>query len=159
MSENEKNGRSDREEKGRNGSEKKGRSGYEDLLDLPRPVSRKHPPMKRQDRAAQFMPFAALTGYGAAIREEGRLVEEEILPEEGILGELEEKLALLKGKLRERPMVSFTFFEPDPVKAGGAYRTVTGKLRRIDEVGRKILLEGGEEIPLDHLFDLEEVMG
>ena len=128
---------------------------FADMLDLPRPVSSKHPPMTRLNRAAQFAPFAALTGYEAVIRETGRLTEKEVELSEDRKTELDEKLRQLREQISEAPEVTIIYFRPDERKAGGAYVTVTGRVRRIDEVRGMIILEDRREIRIDRVVSLD----
>ena len=119
---------------------------YGDLIDRDRPVSKRHAPMARSARAAQFSPFAALTGYDDLVREAER--ETEPFPEEndGAREELDRALRELLAR-REAPEAEFTFFIPDGKKEGGAVRRVRGKLIRFDPVQGTILLDGGRLFP------------
>lgn len=128
---------------------------YDDIIHLPRPVSRKRSPMSNSDRAAQFSPFAALTGYDAVIAETGRLTDSQIELDEGGKALLDEKLQILREHLQELPAVSLKVFCPDSRKSGGAYETVTGNVKKIDPVARVLVLTGGEVIPIDRLFGIE----
>jgi len=128
---------------------------YKDLLDHPHHVSEKHPRMSLRERAAQFSPFAALTGHSAAIQETARLTEEERQLDENRLQELNEQLALLESGLSERPFIKVRYYLPDEKKEGGSYRCVRGNLRRIDRHNRELILEDGIRIPLDHITDIE----
>ena len=93
---------------------------YDDIIDLPHHVSETHPPMSRADRAAQFSPFAALTGYDAAVRETARMTERRIELDEGVKAELNARLNCILEHLSEHPQVSITYFMPDEKKSGGA---------------------------------------
>lgn len=114
---------------------------YDDLLLLPHPVSATHPQMSMQERAAQFSPFAALTGYSDVIKETARLTDEWADPDEDRKEELDRRLAFLREHLSERLSVSVTCFLPDKKKAGGSYRTVSGVIRKIDAYGHRLILE------------------
>ena len=131
------------------------RGNYDDIIHLSRPKSKKHPPMPMIDRAAQFSPFAALTGYDAAIKETGRLTDERIELSEESRAALDIKQQLLMDNLADRPVVSVTYFVPDERKSGGAYVTVTGQVKKIDEFARLLILTDGVKIPLDEVLDLE----
>ena len=98
-----------------------GKGAYEDIIHLPHPVSRIHPPMDRINRAAQFAPFAALTGYDAAIQETGRLTDRFVELEEYEQSLLEERLKWLKQHLTEEPVVTMVYFYLDERKSGGSY--------------------------------------
>lgn len=130
------------------------KSPYADILDLPHHVSRNHPQMRRLDRAAQFAPFAALTGYEQAVQETARRTEERRELSDNALAELDETIRRLQQ--RENPRVSVTWFEPDDRKAGGSYQTVSGTVERIDAEGRLLILQDGREILLDEILELNE---
>ena len=127
---------------------------YDDIIDLSRPVSKKHPPMPMSKRAAQFLPFAALTGFEGEIAEAARLTES--VPElgEDALLALDEQLSLLRQRLREEPEVTITRFVPDEKKAGGRYETLRGCVRRLNEVERTMILADGTKVEIDSVVDL-----
>lgn len=131
------------------------RGGYEDIIHLPHHVSSVHTPMPVEARAAQFSPFAALTGYGDAVRETGRLTEERAELEEDEMGDLDRKLTELQEQIGDRPEISVTYFKPDARKSGGAYVTATGRIRKIDMFPRALVLEDGTRIPLEAVTGLE----
>ena len=124
---------------------------YDAILHLPHHVSKKHPPMPMADRAAQFAPFAALTGYDAAIRENARLTQERIAPAEAELAALDRRFRLLQEHLEVR----LTRFRPDKRKSGGAYETVSGIVKQIDLIARRIRLLDGMDIPMDDVLTLD----
>lgn len=128
---------------------------YEDIIGLPRPVSRRHPPMARQKRAAQFAPFAALAGHGAILREAARQTENRPALSEDAQTALDARLRLLAGRLEEHSTVNATYFLPDEKKAGGACVTVSGQVLRLREFPPALCLAGGAEIPLSALLALE----
>ena len=112
---------------------------YGDIIHLPHPVSEKHPRMPMQDRAAQFSPFAALTGYEEAIYETGRLTEERAELDEEEKAILDRKQRLLLEKLDELPTLTVTYFVPDEKKSGGAYIRKAGNLKKINPSERWML--------------------
>ena len=128
---------------------------YEDIIGLERPASRRHPPMPREKRAAQFMPFAALTGYEEAIAETARRTEPRPVLDEDDWATLDTALRLLAERAGEQPRVTLTCFVPDPVKCGGHCVEVSGVLRRVDEVARQLILRGGERVPMDDVVALD----
>ena len=128
---------------------------YEDILELPHPVSKTHPQMPRRDRAAQFAPFAALTGYEEAVREAARFTEEKMILDEDRKEQLDWKLRRLQEKVKEKPAITVTYFMKDEKKKGGKYVTVTGVLKKIDSYTHQFVLENGEEIPLEDIVSLE----
>lgn len=125
---------------------------YDDIIDLPRPKS-KHEPMPMSDRAAQFSPFAALTGYGDAIDETARLTDARIELSEEERAELDYKQQYLS--TLDSPTVTVTYFVPDERKIGGAYVTHTGVLKRVDEVERMVVFKDGLRVPLDEVMDIK----
>ena len=127
---------------------------YDDIIDLPRPVSRKHPPMPMMKRAAQFLPFAALTGFEGEIAEAARLTETAPELSEDALAALDEQLSLLRQLLPDQPQVTVTRFLPDERKAGGHFETLTGRVRRLDEANRVLRLTDGTTIDLDTVVEL-----
>ena len=129
---------------------------YDDIIHLPHHVSQTHPQMPMCDRAAQFSPFAALTGYGAVIRETGRLTETRPELDEDAKGELDHRLARLSALLESRPLVTVTYFQPDAKKDGGAYRTAMGRVRGVLADRGLLVLEDGTTIPLEQVTELQE---
>ena len=121
---------------------------YDDIIDLPHPTSKKHPRMSMEERAAQFAPFAALTDFGGVIRETGRLTDTRVELGESDRAELERTLNFLDSQEEEHPLVQVTYFLPDERKEGGAYVTVTGRLKRIDQAKGTLLLQEGTRIPI-----------
>jgi len=128
---------------------------YEDIINLPHHVSKTRPQMSMLDRAAQFSPFAALTGYDAAIKETGRLTDAKIELGEEAKAALDRKQAYLMEMIGEQPEISITYFLPDARKSGGAYVTATGNLKRFDEYERLLILTDGRKIPMDDITDIE----
>ena len=121
---------------------------YEDISYLPHPTSKKHPRMSMEERAAQFSPFAALTGFGGVIQETGRLTDARVELGESDRAELEQTLNFLDSQEEEHPLVQAMYFLPDARKEGGAYVTVTGRLKRIDQAEGTLLLQEGMRIPI-----------
>lgn len=128
---------------------------YEEIINLPHHVSKTRPQMSMLDRAAQFSPFAALTGYDAAIKETGRLTDEKIELGEEAKAALDRKQAYLMEMIDEQPEISITYFLPDARKSGGAYVTITGNLKRFDEYERLLILTDSRKIPMDDIADIE----
>lgn len=128
---------------------------YEDIIHLPHPVSKTRPQMPMSDRAAQFSPFAALTGYDAAIRETARLTDKKLVLDEETCALLDRKQQYLCEIIAEKPEITVTYFVPDERKDGGSYVTVTGRLKRIDLCARLLVLTDGKSISLDDISGLE----
>lgn len=128
---------------------------YEDILYLPHHTSPSRPPMPMSDRAAQFSPFAALTGYEAAVKEAARLTEQRIELDENEKAVLDAKLSLLQKNLSLSPEVTLTYFKPDKQKNGGTYRSVTGKVQKIDISNKCLILENGKRISASDILKIE----
>ena len=128
---------------------------YDDMLDLPHHVSPNRRRMTQAERAAQFAPFAALTGFGESITRAARQVERQIERGEAEKAELDRKLRVLRDRLAERPVLSVTYFVPDPRKAGGRYDVYAGAARRIVPETYSLEFEGGRVIDIDDIIDIE----
>lgn len=128
------------------------KNSYEDIIHLPHHVSRKHPQMSMQERAAQFSPFAALTGYGDTLRETARLTDEWNELDENEREELNRRLLQA---VKEKLKVNITYYIPDEKKQGGAYVTVTGVVKKIDEYAGTIKMLAGEIIPIENIHGVE----
>lgn len=130
---------------------------YEDILYLPHHQSTRRKHMSLHDRAAQFAPFSALNGYEDAIKETGRLTEEEILLDETTVDRINEQLQYIAAHIQERMTVSVTYFRPDDRKSGGAYLTDIGVVKKIDHTGHVLVMESGATIPMEQIRDIEIV--
>lgn len=128
---------------------------YDDILRLPHHISASRKPMAITARAAQFAPFAALSGYDAEVQEAGRLTDRPIEPDEYEKEAMNARLQLLARHFREEWVVSLVFFQPDERKAGGAYVTRTGTVKKLYETERLLTLTDGTVIPLDDLIALD----
>jgi len=128
---------------------------YDDIINLPHHVSTTHPQMSSTNRAAQFSPFAALTGYDSAIKETARLTTERIELGESEIAVLDMKLRILEDSVEDRPEIAVTYYKPDEKKTGGAYITASGTLKKIDDVERTIILTNGDNIPIPDILDIE----
>lgn len=128
---------------------------YEDIIHLPHHVSATRPQMSMADRAAQFSPFAALTGYDEAIKETGRLTDDRIELDENTRTALDIKQAYLAENINIHPEISITYFLPDTKKDGGEYVTATGSLKRIDEYERMLIFVDGRKIPMDEIANID----
>ena len=129
---------------------------YDDIIDLPHHVSETRAHMPMHDRAAQFSPFAALTGYSAAIEETARLTEprRELTEEQKLL--IDRRLRDLQLRIKAEPALTVVYFQPDSRKAGGAYLSIRGRLKRVDEYAGVLELTDGTQIPLRDLLSLDE---
>lgn len=127
---------------------------YDDIIELPHPVSKKYPHMSNYDRAAQFSPFAALTGYDAVIRETARFTENKPELDEYVRAEMNAKLQRIQEHLQEQPEITVTYFLPDETKTGGSYTTVQGFVKKIDGCERVLVMQDGTKIPVEELVDI-----
>lgn len=128
---------------------------YDDIINLPHHVSATRPQMTAIDRAAQFSPFAALTGYDAAIRETARLTDERVELDEYRKYALSNRLQIIADRIKEHPGIAITYFLPDAKKNGGAYVTVISKAEKIDEYERVIIMTDGTAIPIDEIISID----
>lgn len=128
---------------------------YEDMLELPHHVSVKRPRMDMIDRAAQFAPFAALTGHDAVIRETARLVDQPVELTESRRAELDAQLQALSEQMAGQSVVTITHYVPDLWKEGGAYVRTRGRIKKVDAVARALVLVDGSGIDLDTITDID----
>ncbi len=128
---------------------------YDDMIGLGHHISRTHPPMARSKRAAQFASFDALTGFGAAIHEAGRETEEKKELSEDEIDMINARLAVIEQHIKEQPNIAVTYFIPDNKKAGGRYVTVSGKVRKLDEIEHAIIMTDRTKIPIEDIRYIE----
>ena len=128
---------------------------YSKIISLPHHQSATRKRMSNYDRAAQFAPFAALTGHDEAIKETARLTDDYMEMGEDRLGELSAKIQLLIDKLSEQPEITVVYFVPDERKSGGSYAEKTGIVRIIDEYERKLVFYDGDKILIDRVADFK----
>ena len=129
---------------------------YDDIINLPHHVSEKHPHMPMTDRAAQFSPFAALTGYDAAIVETARPTDDKRELSEEQKQIISKQLYDLQNCIKSAPYITVVFFEKDRRKTGGTYRTVTGTVKKVDEYSRTLEMAEGLSIPFEDILSLDE---
>lgn len=128
---------------------------YDDIINLPHHVSKIHPPMSMLQRASQFAPFAALTGHGAAIEETARLTDKQMELDDDNNDQLNKKITILSGHLKEMPEITVTYFLHDQKKSGGSYQTLTGHLKKIEYYEQQLIMSDGQTISLPSLFDID----
>ena len=128
---------------------------YDNIINLPHPTSKRHPRMSLHDRAAQFSPFAALSGHAAALAETTRLTDRKIELDEDTRAELDRRQAVLLEQISEQPEITVTWFQPDGKKEGGRYITATGRLKKLDEAAQALVLADGTSIPLEDVLELQ----
>ena len=129
-------------------------SKYDSILNAPPWEPRSHPRMPRSKRAAQFQPFDPLEGYDEAVSETARETDAERYLDETTVASLNATLAELNARIKEQPAVTVTYFVPDTKKSGGAYQTLSGKLKKLDELNEEMTLTDGTKIPLKHIMTL-----
>ena len=127
---------------------------YGDILNLPHHVSETHPPMPIGDRAAQFAPFAALTGYKEAIEETERLTDRKIVLDEESREILDQRISEIQHAVSRKEVITVTYFVEDKKKEGGAYHRISGKLKKIDTYERYLIMEEGERIKLEDVVEI-----
>ena len=130
------------------------KDSYEDIIGLEHHQSKTHPHMTLHDRAAQFAPFSALTGHGAAIAETARLTEHEVTLDEYVAEEIDEKLQWLVQNLESKPQVTITYFVPDEKKEGGAFAQKTGCVKKLDSYQKTILFTDDTCIAIEKIKDI-----
>lgn len=128
---------------------------YDAIINLPHPTSKKHPRMSMLNRAAQFSPFAALTGYDAAVKETARLTDQRVELDDYQKAALDERLQIIHEHLKDHPEVTFTFFYPDDRKEGGAYISTTGCVKKIDNYEHNVVMEDKQKIPIEEIVSIE----
>ena len=128
---------------------------YSDIIDLPHHTSPNRPKMTNIERGAQFSPFAALTGYEEAVEEVGRITDEKRELAEDMKSIIDSKLQFVFRQIEEHPEISVTHFVPDTRKAGGKYVCTSGRVKRINEYERCIVMTSGEKIDIDCIHDID----
>ena len=128
---------------------------YDDIINLPHHVSKKHPQMSLHDRAAQFAPFAALTGYDEEVREVSRITDQFHPLESKKKEEFNQTLCVLQKILYKHPLIIIYYFVPDKRKVGGSYTEMYGRLKNIDLIEKCLNMKNGEKIPMKYVMDLQ----
>ncbi len=127
---------------------------YDDIIQLPHHVSTKRKHMSMADRAAQFAPFAALTGFEEEVKETARLVDHEILLDDESKEKLNEKIRIISFFVKDHPLIIVTYFIDDLKKDGGRYEAYSGNVRRIDETNHQIIFMDKMKIDIYKIFDI-----
>ena len=128
---------------------------YDDIINLPYRQSTEREHMSLHDRAAQFSPFAALTGYDEAIEETTRITEEKIILDENAIEKINQKIFDIANHLNDKINVSITYFKEDKRKSGGAYLTDIGTVKKIDENEKTIIMDSGIKIEIRQIIKIE----
>lgn len=132
-------------------------NNYEDIINMPHHVSTKHPQMSLENRAAQFAPFAALTGYDDIIKETSRLTDMKLELSEEMKDIINDKLNFLNEKIKSKPIATITYFIKDKVKEGGSYITVTSNIKQIDLVNKYIILTNKKKISINDIIGISGI--
>lgn len=127
---------------------------YDDIINLPHHISKSHLQMTTHDRAAQFSPFAALTGYDGVIKETARITDKRIEPDEAAKSVLDEKLKIIKEQLGSQPEITITYFQQDVNKEGGTYISTTGIIKKINSYERTVALQDGTRIAIEDIINI-----
>jgi hypothetical protein len=127
---------------------------YEDVITLPHYEPKNHKRMGISNRASQFAPFAALTGYEDQIKETARLTDKKIEIDETSKNILNNKLQIINNKIKEKPEVSITYFIYDKKKSGGAYTTITGNVKKIDSIEKFIIINENTKIFMKDILSI-----
>lgn len=128
---------------------------YEDIINLPHHISKKHPQMSLEERSAQFAPFAALTGYEDAIDETARLTDERIDINEDVKEKLNEKIKNINKNINKTPEITVTYFVPDNKKSGGKYLVIKEKIKKIDEINQLLIFTNGSKIKINDIINID----
>ncbi|MBQ3675986.1 MAG: hypothetical protein II926_01270 [Bacteroidales bacterium] len=131
---------------------------YDDIINLPHHVSETHPQMSMRNRAAQFSPFAALSGHSDAIHQTARYTDDFQGVDESNVEALNQKIAMILDKINEHPQITVTYFKPDEKKEGGSYTLKTGNIKRVDDYEHVLQFTDNEEIPIQSIFNIDGEM-
>lgn len=127
---------------------------YDDIINLEHP-NLKHPRMSMYARAAQFSPFAALTGYDDEVKETARLTSDKLIMDDDFKKKLDIKLQYIESIIKEKPIIKITYFIKDKKKNGGSYNEFSGNIRRIDNIKKELIFIGNKKIPINDIIDIE----
>ena len=127
---------------------------YNDIIELPHHTSPVRDRMSMINRAAQFSPFAALTGYDEAVKETARVTKEKIELDENAKTMLDEKLQIITEHLSDYLEVTILYFQPDMKKTGGEYVKITGAVKKIDQFERNVRMMDGTKISIDEIYEI-----
>lgn len=130
---------------------------YDDIIDIPYKKSTRHPPMSRIERAAQFAPFAALTGHKESIKETERITDKKRILDESQIDILNKTLNKIIMNIKDHPQVTITYFQSDTQKLGGKYITITNRVKKIDEYYKTVVMDDGKKIPIKDIYIIEEI--
>lgn len=127
---------------------------YEDIINLPHYEPKNHPRMSNYNRAAQFAPFAALTGYEEQVKETARLTDKRVEIDEGLRNLINSKLRIIARNIKSKPEVTITYFVKDKKKNGGCYITITGNVKKVDSIEEIIVLSDKTKINMKDILTI-----
>lgn len=130
---------------------------YNDIINLPHYVSKKHPQMSKEARSAQFAPFAALSGYEDAIKETAKLTDNKIELSDEMINIINDKLLFIEKNIQDKPLITITYFVPDKRKNGGEYMSVTNSIKQIDLINNIIILTNKKKICINDIIGISGI--
>ena len=130
---------------------------YNDIINLPHYVSKKHPQMSKEARSAQFAPFAALSGYEDAIKETAKLTDNKIELSDEMINIINDKLLFIEKNIQDKPLITITYFVPDKRKNGGEYISVTNNIKQIDLINNIIILTNKKKICINDIIGISGI--
>lgn len=130
---------------------------YNDIINLPHFVSKKHPQMSKEARSAQFAPFAALSGYEDAIKETAKLTDNKIELSDEMINIINDKLLFIEKNIQDKPLITITYFVPDKRKNGGEYISVTNSIKQIDLINNIIILTNKKKICINDIIGISGI--
>lgn len=131
------------------------KDNYEDIINLPHYEPKNHTRMSSYNRAAQFAPFAALTGYEDLVKETARLTDKRIVIDEGLRNVINNKLQIIQMNIKLKPKVTITYFVQDQKKSGGSYLSITGNVKKIDSIEELIVMTDNKKIPMNDILSID----
>lgn len=129
---------------------------YEDIINMPRHISKTRKPMSKENRAAQFAPFSALTGYAEKIQETSKITQNKIEITDEMKQILNNKLIKINQNIKQKPLITITYFIKDKIKKGGVYQTITKNIQKIDFLTKQIILTDETKININAIINLTE---
>lgn len=130
------------------------KNNYEDIIYLPHYEPKNHARMSSYNRAAQFAPFAALTGYEDQVKEVARLTEKKVDIDEELRNDINNKLQIIQMNIKLKTKVTITYFAQDKRKSGGAYITITGNVKKVDSIEEQIVMDDNQKIPMNDVLSI-----
>lgn len=130
------------------------KDNYEDIIYLPHYEPKNYPRMSSNNRASQFAPFSALTGYEEQVKETARLTNKRMEIDEGLKNVLNNKLQVIQMNIKSNPEITIVYFVPDKKKSGGTYISITGNVKKIDTIKELIIMRDNTKIPMNDILSI-----